>query len=151
MRIIFHWSIWGCQASLTTAKRMTDPWADGSGHPRSRQPIPLGFPWGLHGAHSHILTWTLLAHHDQIPYHAIKSLVYVKVIPIILDPSLYKEIPLYQRIWVSSLPLYKPQTLPFLRYMNSPYLLHSWVLEDSSIIDLTFRVFLANTPSMPFD
>ena len=36
------------------------------------------------------------------------------------DPSLYKEIPLYQGIRVSFIPLYKPQTLPFLTYLNSP-------------------------------
>ena len=67
------------------------------------------------------------------------------------DPSLYKEIPMYQGIRVSSLLLYKPQTLPFLRYVNSPYLLHSWILGDFSIIDLTFRGSLASTPLVPFN
>ena len=36
------------------------------------------------------------------------------------DPSLYKEIPMYRGIRVSFLPLYKSQTLPFLRYVNPP-------------------------------
>ena len=47
---------------------------------------PLGFPWGLRGVHSHILTWKLLAHHDQRPNHAIRSLIYGKVIPSISEP-----------------------------------------------------------------
>ena len=63
------------------------------------------------------------------------------------DPPLHKEVPpLYQGIQVSSPLLYKQQTLTVLRYVNSPYLLHFWVLGDSSITDLTFGGSLADTP-----
>ena len=67
------------------------------------------------------------------------------------DPSLFKEIPPYQGIRVSSPPLYKPQTLTFLRYMNSPWLWRAWVLGDSSITNLTFEESLAGTPSVLSD
>ena len=67
------------------------------------------------------------------------------------DPSLFKEIPPYQGIRVSSPPLYKQQTITHLRYVNSLYLLHSWVLRDSSITDLTIGKFLAGTPPVLFD
>ena len=67
------------------------------------------------------------------------------------DHSFYKETPPYHGIRVSSLPLHKSQTLPFLRYVNSPYFLYFWVLGDSSIIALTFRGSLASTPLVPFD
>ena len=97
--------------------------------------VSMGLTWG----HSSILAWKLLAHHDQRPYHAIKSLIYVKVIPSILGAFSLQGNSLISRIQVSSLPLYKPQTWPFLRYVNPPYLLHSWVLREFSITDLTFR------------
>ena len=88
-----------------TLKGTTNLWADESGNPWSWRPIPLAFPWGLYGAHSRILAWKLLAHHDQRPYHAIRSLIYGIVIPSILGLfSLQGRSP-YQGIQVSSLPL----------------------------------------------
>ena len=74
------------QKGLPTPKGMTDLWANESGNPRSWQLVPLGFPWGLRGAHSRILTWKLLAHCNQRPYHAIISLIYGNVIWSILGP-----------------------------------------------------------------
>ena len=62
---------------------------------------------------------------------------------------IWKGDPEYKRIQVSSLPLYKPQTLPFLRYVNPPYLLHSWVLGKSSITNLTFGGSLVGTHWCP--
>ena len=74
------------QKGLPTPKGMTNPWADKSANPRSWRLVPLGFPWGLRGAHSRILIWKLLAHCNQRPYHAIISLIYGKVISSILGP-----------------------------------------------------------------
>ena len=77
----------GCWTSLTILKGWLTPWADGSGKwssPQSRRPITLGFSWDLRRVHSYILTWKLLAHHNQRPYHAIRSPIYGKVIPNIL-------------------------------------------------------------------
>ena len=106
-------------------RRMTNPnwgrltlkggdWSQGDDQPLGRRvkqpPIPMTRPprVGSRGTHSHILTWKLLAHHDIRPYHANPSLIYARWSWVFRNPSLYKEIPPYQGIQVSSLPLYKP-------------------------------------------
>ena len=118
---------------------MADSWADELGNPQSLRPVPLGFPWGLHRATHASLHGNYLHITTKGPTTQSNLLYMLRWSQVSWEPSLYKEILSYQGIQVSSLPLYKPQTWPFLRYVNPPYLLHSWVLREFSITDLTFR------------
>ena len=94
----------------------------------------------IHGNNLHTTTKDPIAQSD-LPYMGKRS----RDLGILL--SLRKS-PLYQGIQDSSLLLYKQPTLTFLRYANSPQILHSWVLRDSSITILIFGGFLASIPPM---
>ena len=163
MRIIFDWLTRGVKPSshakpsssdhrpytLTYPKGMTNPMGRRT-QVNNPTPIPTthGTPLGsthmsIHGNYLGVITKDSTAQ---------SNLLYMgRCSQVSWDPSLYKEIPSYQGIQVSSPPLYKQQTITHLRYVNSLYLLHSWVLRDSSVTDLTIGKFLAGTPPVLFD
>ena len=169
MRIIFDWLTRGVKPSshakpsssdhrpytLTYPKGMTNPMGRRT---QVNNPTPIPTTHLLRVSHGTPLGSTHMSIHGNYlgvitkDPTAQSNLLYMgRCSQVSWDPSLYKEIPSYQGIQVSSPPLYKQQTITHLRYVNSLYLLHSWVLRDSSITDLTIGKFLAGTPPVLFD